>query len=177
MHFRKVYLLFLSISLALSFLASKSALAADALIDRDGRTFQVSINGVPTKREAVKKIMDSAGSEAFEVYWSAKVGKDPLCFAIETKDARLGKPERINILIHEIRADRPSQRWKNYDTVPSTTDNMNDFLTPKGYCPKEYTLTERLRYPNLPPGEYVFRVGYWGVGNWDRQDILVTVSE
>ena len=69
------------------------------------------------------------------------------------------------------------QRWKSYDTVPSQTESMAEFQTGKGYCPKEFTLTERLRYPNLPPGDYVMRVAYWGVGNWDRQDIRVTVTE
>lgn len=167
---------FLSSAFA-AFLVQSTAFGSDALIDRDGRTFEVKINGTATTREAPTKIRDSAGTEAFEVFWSAKVAKGPLCFSVEVKDQRLGKPEKINILIHEIRPDRPMQRWKSYDTVPPQTDGMADFQTAKGYCPSEYTLTDRLRYPALPPGDYVMRVAYWGVGNWDRQDIRVTIPE
>lgn len=153
------------------------AFAGDPLMDRTGRTLEVSINGEATKSIPEKDIKDSQGTEAFEVFWSGSLAAGPLCIKLTPKDPRLGKPEKIDVLIHEIQSDRPHQRWKSYDTVPSTGgESMEKFMSEKGFCPTEYTLTERLRYPTLPPGEYVFRIAYWGVGNWDRQDVLVTLK-
>lgn len=150
---------------------------ADPLMDRTGATLAVSINGTPTAATPKKKIIDSAGLEPFETYWKASQPKGPLCFKLQTKDARLGKPEKIDIMIHEIHNERPFQRWKNYSTEPNPTQSLADFTSDKGFCPTEYTLTERLHYPTLPPGQYVLRVAYWGVGNWDRQDILFSITE
>ena len=151
--------------------------AGDPLMDRDGRTFTVAINGTETTRIAKRKIMDGKGAEAYEVFWTASAPKGPLCFKITPHDPRLGAVEKIDVLIFEINKERENQRWKSYDTVPSPTEQLAAFATDKGFCPTEYTLTERLRYPALPPGQYVFRIAYWGVGNWDRQDIEMTISE
>ena len=88
----------------------------------------------------------------------------------------MGKPEKIDVMIHEIKNEKPFQQWKNYQTTPELAQSIPAFATEKGYCISEYYLTERLRYPELPAGDYVLRVAYWGVGNWDRQDILLTVQ-
>lgn len=157
-------------------LQSHSALA-DPLMDRTGATLLVSINGAPTQSTPKKKIVDTAGLEPFETYWKASQPKGPLCIKLQPKDARLGAVEKIDVMIHEINNERPFQRWKTYSAVPDPAKSLSDFSSEKGFCPTEYTLTERLRYPTLPPGQYVLRVAYWGVGNWDRQDILFSVTE
>ncbi len=154
----------------------EQAQAGDPLMDRDGRTLSVSINGAPTTRISKKAIHDSQGSEAYEVFWTSKQKAGPLCITLKPQDARLGDPERITILVHEIHKERPYQNWKSYNLVPKPEERAADFGTAKGYCPTEYTLTERLRYPSLPAGEYVIRIAYWGVGNWDRQDVLLAVE-
>ncbi len=155
---------------------SELALASDPLMDRDGRTLEVRIDNTPTVRSAAHDIADSDGLKAYTTYWTASTDKSPKCFQIEPKDARLGKLEKADILIFEIRSDRPNSRWKSYQVVPSAAASSQQFLDGKGFCPSEFILTERLRYPTLPPGEYLFRVAYWGVGNWDRQDILLTIK-
>ena len=154
-----------------------TANASDPLMDRTGSTLSVTIDGTNTKSTPENKIRDTAGIDAYDTFWSAQVAKGPQCFKLAAHDARLGEPEKIDILIHEIRPDRPFQQWKNYKAVPNPAESISAFSSEKGFCPKEYILTERLRYPNLPAGEYVLRVAYWGKGNWDRQDILLSVKE
>ena len=44
------------------------------------------------------------------------------------------------------------------------------------YCPTEFTLTERLRYKVLPPGEYVLIVYYHGTKMWGSKEVLVTIE-
>ena len=149
----------------------------DPLMNRVGKTLVVQINGMPTKSTAASKVTDSAGMEAYETYWTASALKGPLCFTIDPKDPRLGTVEKIDVMLHEVRPDRPYQQWKNYQSVPTPTEDLPAFSSSQGFCPKEFILTERLRYPTLPPGDYVLRVAYWGVGNWDRQDIRFTVNE
>jgi len=167
-------LLLVAVSL---FTSPEQAFAGDPLMDRDGRTFTVAINGVETSRIPKRKIIDAQGNEAYEVFWTAKAAKGPLCFKITPHEPRLGAVEKIDVLIFEIHKEREYQKWKSYDTVPKPTEQLAAFSSEKGFCPAEYTLTERLRYPALPAGGYVFRIAYWGVGNWDRQDIAMTITE
>lgn len=170
--------LFLSSTICcLLVLKPHSAFAGDPLMDRDGRTLTVKIDGAETTRTKERKLTDVAGIQAFETFWSHKIKEGAHCFAIQTHDKRLGEVERIDMLIHEIHNERPHQRWKSYESVPSTTEGMQDFLTPKGFCPQEYKLTDRLKFPTLPAGEYVLRIAYWGKGNWDRQDIYLTIEK
>ena len=151
--------------------------AADAFIDRDGRTFTVSIDGVTTVRIPTRDIKDSENAAPYTVQWSANVEQGPRCFRITPTDARLGKPERIDLLIHEIEANKPYNSWRNYKAVPSTLDNTTAFLSGDGFCATEYTLTDRLRFPGLPAGQYVAIISFWGEGNWDRQTIFLTVAK
>jgi len=154
-----------------------AAEASDPLMDRTGRTLAVTVDGQTTQGTPEREIKDSAGIEAFNTFWTANVAKGPQCFKLSAKDQRLGEPEKIDILIHEVRSDKPFQQWKNYQAVPSPAKSVSAFSSEKGFCPAEYILTERLRYPTLPAGEYVLRIAYWGKGNWDRQDILLSVKE
>lgn len=151
--------------------------AGDAFIDRDGRTFTVSIDGSTTTRIPSRDIKDAGSVAPFTVQWSANVEKGPRCFRITPKDARLGEPERIDVLIHEIQPDKPYNRWRNFSAVPSTLENTTTFLNGDGFCVSEYTLTERLRFPSLPAGQYILMISFWGKGNWDRQTILLTVAK
>lgn len=155
---------------------TKLASAGDPLMDRDGRTLKVFLNGAETSSIPKKELFDVMGSSAYELHWKASVAKGPFCIKVEPHEPRLGAVEKIDVLIHAIRPDVPFQQWRSYQTVPSTTDSLAAFASPQGFCPKELILTERLRFNELPPGEYVLRVAYWGVGNWDRQDILLTVG-
>lgn len=150
---------------------------ADPLMNRTGQTLTVTINGTETTKVPSQDISDSTGLKPYTVNWSSALAEGPLCLKLKTLDERLGKAERIDVLIHEVRTDRPHQQWKSYKTVPSTTEALTQFEQEKGFCPSEYILTERLRYPTLPTGDYVMRVSYWGVGNWDRQDILLSVKK
>jgi len=163
--------------LFLFILTSSEASAGDAFIDRDGRTFDVAIDGIATTRIADRDIKDSVGVTPYTVQWNAKVGKGPRCFRLNPTDARLGEPEKIELLIHEVRSDRPYNSWRKYSAVPSTSLNTRSFLSGNGFCASEYTLTERLRYPSLPAGQYIAIISFWGKGNWDRQTILLTVEQ
>lgn len=153
------------------------ASAGDAFIDRDGRTFTVLIDGVATTRTPDRDIKDATSVAPYTVQWSANVGKGPRCFRITPTDARLGDPERIDVLIHEIQASKPYNSWRNFSAVPSTLENTKTFLNGDGFCVSEYTLTDRLRFPSLPAGQYMVMISFWGKGNWDRQTILLTVKE
>lgn len=159
------------------FLSTLEAFAGDAFIDRDGRTFVVSIDGVITTRIPDRDIKDSESVVPYTIQWSANVEKGPSCFRITPTDTRLGEPERIDVLIHEIQADKPYNSWRNYTAVPSTLENTNTFLKGDGFCVSEYTLTDRLRFPSLPAGQYIAMISFWGKGNWDRQTILLTVAK
>lgn len=163
----------IALSAALFIGISLSTALADPLMDRTGATLKVLVDGAETKGNSEHKIVDVAGTNAYSTYWTSAAGKSPRCFKVEPLDTRLGAGERINILIHEIRADRPFQQWKDYKVIPDPVPTQ--FSSGEGFCPQEFILTERLRYKSLPPGDYVVRVGYWGVGNWDRQDILLSV--
>ena len=112
----------------------------------------------------------------FTINWSLNLEKGPRCFRITPQDSRLGEPERIDVLIHEVQADKPHNSWRNYTAVPSTLENTPAFLKGDGFCASEFTLTERLRFPTLPAGQYVAMISFWGKGNWDRQTILLTVA-
>ena len=150
--------------------------AADAFIDRDGRTFTVAIDGATTTRVADRDIKDSTSVVPFTVQWSAKVQQGPRCFRITPTDSRLGEPERIDVLLHEVQSEKPYNMWRNYSAVPSTLENTKTFLTGNGFCPTEYSLSDRLRFSSLPAGQYIAMISFWGKGNWDRQTILFTVE-
>ncbi len=152
-------------------------LAADAFIDRDGRTFSVLIDGAATVRIPDRDIKDAQSFAPYTVQWSASVEKGPKCFRITPKDARLGEPEKIDVLIHEVQPTKPYNTWRDYSPVPSTIENTASFLKGEGFCVSEYTLTERLRFPSLPAGQYIVMISFWGKGNWDRQTILLNVAK
>jgi len=156
---------------------TQDASAGDAFIDRDGRTFNVAIDGIATTRTADRDIKDSVSAAPYTVQWSAKVVTGPKCFRITPTDARLGEPEKIDLLIHEVQTDKPHNSWRKYSAVPSTLENTRAILAGNGFCAREYTLTERLRYPSLPAGQYIVMISFWGKGNWDRQTILLTVEQ
>jgi hypothetical protein len=158
-------------------LSFQSVFASDAFIDRDGRTFTVSIDGALTTRIADRDIKDSDSVAPYTVQWSSSVDKGPKCIRITPTDARLGEPERIDVLIHEVQADKPYNTWRNYSAVPSTLQNTTAFLSGNGFCASEYTLTDRLRFSSLPAGQYIVMISFWGKGNWDRQTILLTVAQ
>ena len=174
-NFKLLTLSFL-ISLIFTFSALE-AFAGDAFIDRDGRTFNVSIDGAATTRVADRDIKDSASVAPYTVQWSASVEKGPRCFRITPTDARLGEPERIDVVIHEVQSDKPFNSWRDYKAVPSTLENTTTFLNGDGFCVSEYTLTDRLRFATLPAGQYIVMISFWGKGNWDRQTILLTVAK
>ena len=161
---------------ASSCLASE-AFASDAFIDRDGRTFAVSVDGISTTRVPARDMKDSENVVPFTINWSLNLENGPRCFRITPKDPRLGEPERVDVLIHEVQPDKPYNSWRNYTAVPSTLENANAFLKGDGFCATEFTLTERLRYPTLPAGQYIAMISFWGKGNWDRQTILLTVAK
>jgi len=149
------------ISFILTF-STLEALAGDAFIDRDGRTFTVAIDGAATTRTADRDIKDSETVVPYTIQWSAKVEKGPKCFRITPTDPRLGEPERIDVLIHEIQSDKPFNSWRNYSAVPSTLENTKTFLSGNGFCVSEYTLSERLRFPSLPAGQYIAMISFLG---------------
>lgn len=155
---------------------ARDASAGDAFIDRDGRTFTVSVDGVATTRIPARDLRDSENVVPFTINWSLNLEKGPRCIRITPQDSRLGEPERIDVLIHEVQADKPHNSWRNYTAVPSTLENATAFLKGDGFCASEFTLTERLRFPTLPAGQYVAMISFWGKGNWDRQTILLTVA-
>jgi len=154
-----------------------NALADDAFIARDGRTFTVAIDGVLTARTADRDLRDSSTVSPYTTQWAFSSAKGPHCIRITPKDSRLGQPERIDVLIHEIASDQPFQQWRDYSLVPPTLENTGKFLEGEGFCVKEYSLTDRLHFPSLPNGEYVVQISFWGVGNWDRQTILLKVTD
>lgn len=170
--FRGLFLVF-----CFSTLFAMNSFAADAFIDRDGRTFTVSIDGTITTRTAPRDIKDSTSVVPFTVHWSLEIEQGPKCFRITPKDERLGEPERIDVLIHEVDASKPYNSWRNYSAVPSTLENTATFLSGNGFCASEYTLTDRLRFPSLPAGEYIVMISFWGKGNWDRQTISMKVAK
>ena len=149
----KLFKLSFLISLIFSFWTLE-VFAGDAFIDRDGRTFTVSIDGVTTTRIPDRDIKDSKSVAPYTVQWSFNVEKGPRCIRITPKDPRLGEPERIDVLIHEIQTDKPFNSWRDYTAVPSTLENTTTFLKGDGFCISEYTLTDRLRFPSLPAGQY-----------------------
>jgi hypothetical protein len=159
------------------FFSALEAFAGDAFIDRDGRTFTVSIDGINTTRIPARDIKDSESVVPYTIQWSVNVEQGPRCFRITPTDTRLGEPERIDVLIHEIQTDKPYNSWRNYTAVPSTLENTTTFLKGDGFCVSEYTLTDRLRFPSLPAGQYIAMISFWGKGNWDRQTILLTVAK
>ncbi len=163
-------------SLAL-FTSTIEAFASDAFIDRDGRTFAVAVDGVTTTRIPPRDMKDSENVVPFTINWSLSLQTGPKCFRITPSDPRLGEPERVDVLIHEVQTDKPYNSWREYTAVPSTLENTGAFLKGDGFCASEYTLTERLRFPTLPAGQYIVMISFWGKGNWDRQTILLTVAK
>lgn len=148
-----------------------------------GHLVNLTINGVVPDYSGIHAVTDTNGLSAYHTYWHAtfpapKAGK--LCFSLSGVKQILGKFKQSSFILTEVHPERPYERWKRYTLHPDHTSWMKK-SDPEAeiqeYCPKEFTLTDRLRYKVLPPGEYVLVVYYYGEKLWGSKEILLTLQE
>ena len=152
----------------------------NTFIGRKGDTFSLSINGTPSERTKAKEWKDSVGRRAGESYWKSASSTGKLCFNADTSEQGFGAFLQMGIQIQEVHPDREHTRWKNYMTNPRPTTATHPpepiWVPGQDFCPKEFFLTHRLRYKELPKGTYLLTVRYQGTKNWDAKHIWLEVN-
>ena len=171
-------LIFPGILLITAGCAAQGSISDSPFVKRDGSTIEVRLNGTPTEALRPFDIKDSQNVTVETVTHQASVS-GPICWRVSGLHPGLGSFVQVGLTIREIRNDRPYTRWRDFRAVPDPVDDgrgRKAWRAGGEYCPREYILTERLRFKTLPPGEYVIGVRYHGQQNWDVQHILLEVA-
>lgn len=148
-------------------------------MSRKGGNFNVQINGQTTQAIAERRISDLDGNYEGDVNWAAAVKSGKLCFNVSPNTKEFGEFYSIGLIIKEIRVDRHPNRWKQYQTVPRPADGhplVANWKPQQEFCPTEYFLSPRLRYKELPSGQYKVSIRFHGKSNWDKQEIFLEIN-
>ena len=143
-------------------------------LNRTGQTISVTLDSKATRPIAPTHLHDENMASGQIANWSAE-SSGKFCIGVKPLHPDMENLKRVEIDIDEIRGDRSAGNWRRFQHNPPIPENLAAELN--NYCPKDFFITPRVRFPKLPPGAYAMNVRVYGGKNWDKQTILLTVRE